>query len=133
MWALLEHPRHVEFYEEYHRGRYHSGEDWQPMVRAVRYLQSHSYATSLFAFTSLAHFQVTTAPSHAEREGHHCVGITWHFPRRQFGLGYSTDPATVFQTCEETAFPAAIDALIQRLLLQPPETQKGGSAYSERL
>lgn len=128
MWAPLQHPRHVEFYEEYHRDRYHPGEDWQPMIRAVRYLQSQSYAPSLFAFTSLAHFQVTTAPNYAERDGHHWVSVTWNFSRRQFGLGYSTDPPNIFLSCEETAFPAAVDSLIQRLFLQSPESNATESA-----
>ena len=125
MWAALQHSRHVEFYEDFHRDRYHRGEDWQPMVRAIHYLQSQDYAPSLFAFTSLSYFQVTTSPTYAECERHHFVCITWSFAERQFHLAYSAGgwvSPPPERVCEESAFPSAVDTLIQRLLLQSLES-----------
>ncbi len=95
------------------------------MVRAVRYLQSRPYAPALFAFTSLAHFQITTAPSYAECKRHHYVSIIWAFPERQFHLRYLTRGWTSEQppdrVCVEAEFPVIVDAFIQRLLLQSPQ------------
>ena len=120
MWAPLQHPGHVEFYEEFHRGRHDSGEDWQPMIRAVQYLQSQPYAPRLFAFTSLAHFHVTTAPSYQEFPGHRTVGITWSFRDRSFHLSFGeswTGARSHKHTCEEPDFPSSVDSLINGLLL----------------
>ena len=121
MWAELTHPRHVEFYREFHEDRRERDEDWMPMVRAVEYLRSQDYAAELFAFTSHAHFQVTTAPSYSEQQGHACVGITWHFGNRLFGMGFwehdrpNGDSQKDIIRCTEKEFPSAIDALILRL------------------
>lgn len=38
MWGALQHPRHIEFYEEFHAGRQDEHQDWMPMVRVVRAL-----------------------------------------------------------------------------------------------
>ena len=132
MWAALQHSCHVEFYEEFHRNRHYPDEDWQPMVHAVHYLQSQDYAPSLFAFTSLAHFQVTTSPTYAECDHHHFVCITWSFPERKFRLAYSTGgwvtPTEPEQVCDEFLFPSAVDSLIRRLQSQSPESNATGNA-----
>ena len=62
MWGPLQHSRHVQFYEEFHLGRQSPDQDWMPMVRAVLHLQTLDFAPSLFAFTSLWRFHVTTSP-----------------------------------------------------------------------
>jgi hypothetical protein len=121
MWAELTHPRHVEFYREFHEGRLARDEDWMPMVRAVEYLRSQDYAAELFAFTSHAHFQVTTAPSYSEHQAHSCVGISWHFRNRLFGMSFrerdrpNGDCQNDIIRCTENEFPSAVDALILRL------------------
>ena len=119
MWAPLQHPGLVEFYEEFHRGRYERDEDWQPMIRAVQYLQSQPYAPRLFAFTSHANFHVTTAPSYQEFPGHRTVGITWRFRDRSFHLSFQSGTGARFHkhTCEEQHFPFKVDSLINGLLL----------------
>ena len=125
MWTPLQDPCQVAFYEEMNRESSAPGEDWQPMVRAVQYLQSRDYAPLLFAFTSLAHFQVTTAPSYAECERHHYVGITWAYAERLFYLRYFTKGWTSERApdrdCTEADFPAVVDAFVRRLLLQSPQ------------
>lgn len=121
MWAALQHPRHVQFYEELQRDRYERGEDWQPMIRAVQYLQAQPYASQLYAFTSLADFHITTAPSYEDFQGHRTVGVTWMFRDRAFRLSLGKSWSGRRQnerTCEERDFPSNVDSLIQGLLLQ---------------
>ena len=121
MWTELKHPRQVEFYLEFHEQGLHRGEDWMPMVRAVEYLQSQPYADEFFAFTSLIHFQVTTAPSYHEQDGHSCVGVTWDCMGHRFGLSFWSfdrtvgDSETNLITCLETELHSPLDALILRL------------------
>jgi hypothetical protein len=125
MWTPLQHPRQVEFYEEAHAGRYDPREGYLPMIRAVRYLQAHRDAPRLFAFTSLSHFHVTTAPTYAECSGHDYVCITWAWADGLFRLafgscdsGWADEPA--YDTCPEQDFPSAVEPLIERLLQSPP-------------
>ena len=121
MWAELKHPRHVEFYREFHESRDEFEEDWMPMVRAVEYLRSQDYAAELFAFTSLAHFRITTAPSYAEQAGHSCVGVTWSSRDRLFGLGFwelesvNGESEISITKCSEEEFPSLVGAFIIRL------------------
>lgn len=124
MWAALQDPGFLVFYQDFHDGRYVRDEDWEPMLRAVRYLQSQPYSPELFAFTSLAHFHVTTAPTFEACAGHHSVGITWAFAERRFHLRYHTEswiadrPPEII--CNETTLGAAVDAFVQRLLMTSP-------------
>ena len=120
MWGALQHPRHFQFYEEFHAGRSEAGEDWQPMVNAVRYLQAHRDASLLFAFTSLMHFHVTTGPTYAECEGHPYVRITWSYSDRVFRLSFGSCNAGWVDVpscdiCDEQSFPTAVEPLLQRL------------------
>jgi|ERR1043166_3716543 hypothetical protein len=128
MWTTLQDPQLIKFYEEFHRGRYHPGEDWQPMVRAVQYLQNRDYAASLFAFTSLAHLVITTAPSYFQCEHHYFVIVVWMFQERQFRIAYDTrgwiSDRSPDRICEEPQFPSAVDSLVQRLLLESPESNE---------
>ena len=124
MWVALQDPGFLVFYQDFHDGRYSRDEDWEPMLRAVRYLQSQPYASELFAFTSHAHFHVTTAPTFETCAGHHSIGITWAFAERRFHLRYHTDGWIADQppeiVCEETALAVAMDAFVQRLLMSSP-------------
>ena len=121
MWTELTDPRQIEFYREFHEGRREQDEDWMPMVRAIEYLQSQHYAKDLYAFTSLVHFQVTTARTYQEQAGHSCVGITWNYRRRSFGLTFwafdrhNGDTQKDIIICAEDELPSAVDALILRL------------------
>lgn len=92
------------------------------MVRAIEYLQSLECAGELFAFTSLVHFQVTTAPNYHESESHPCVGITWRNRDRLFELSFGkigTNREDHFK-CTEKQFPSAIEALLLRLVKNEP-------------
>jgi hypothetical protein len=93
------------------------------MIRAVRHLQGQQYADRLFAFTSLDHFQVTTAPSYEQLSGHRTVCITWSFRDRTFRLSLGdslSEHRSNERTCEERDFPSSVDSLIQGLLLLDP-------------
>ena len=123
MWAPLQDAVHVEFYEEFHRGRWKPDEDWQPMVRAVRYLQAQPYAPRLFAFTSLARFYVTTAPTYEQSKGHRTVGVAWSFHDRVFHLsiGEWSGCRSHDRSCDEQEFPRSVDSLINVLLMCPDD------------
>src|SRR5436190_196108 len=127
MWAALQHPRHVEFYEEFHGGRQKHDEDWMPMVRAVRHLRSLPAAPRLYAFTSLWRFHLTTSPTYQECERHCSVTVLWRWPERVFHIAFGRladgwlDDRQPEQTCEESGFAVVIEAFIQRLLVSSPE------------
>lgn len=91
------------------------------MIRTIQYLQGRPYAATLFAFTSLATFHVTTAPSYAEFRGHHTVGISWSPEKRIFSLSFGESWVSQREherVCEELGLPASVDSLIQRMLLE---------------
>jgi hypothetical protein len=131
MWGPLKHPRHVEFYEEFHQGRQSPDQDWMPMVRAVQHLQSLPAASKLYAFTSLWRFHVTTSPTYAECGRHSSVSVIWHFPERRFRLAFGAlaggwvDDRTPERICEESIFPPTVEPFIQRLLASAPSGAKG--------
>ena len=97
MWTNLDSSEHIEFYESF-------GPESQelfagPMRKAVKYLQSLPTAKNLFAFTSHAHFQVTTSPSISEEEGHWFVGLIYDAERSEYRIylkplseGWASDP-----------------------------------------
>ena len=122
MWGTLQHPRHVEFYEEFHANRQSGEEDWMPMVKAVRHLQSLAVAPSLYAFTSLWRFHATTAPAYLECDGHCSVTIVWRYSDRRFHLALDRldegwlEDRTPECICAEEEFPLAITPFIERLL-----------------
>lgn len=111
MWADLRDPGFVEFYRDL-------GEDWEPMVHAVQYIQAQPWAESLFAVTSLAHFQITTAPSYAEQDGHRFLILTWLPREHSFRLAFDSDPKKNARQCSELELPNAINALVNRLLIE---------------
>ena len=122
MWGPLQHPRHVEFYEEFHLGRQSPDQDWMPMARAVQHLQSLPFAPALYAFTSLWRFHVTTSPTYQECEKHASVEIVWHWPERRFHIAFGAladgwlDDRPAEQVCDEPAFSSAAQPFLQRLL-----------------
>lgn len=100
------------------------------MARAVEHLQSLAVAPSLFAFTSLWRFHLTTAPNYQECDRLCSVTIVWRFPERRFHVAFGhladgwVDDRPPEQVCEETAFPIVIEPFIQRLLASSPEHEK---------
>lgn len=91
------------------------------MVRAVQHLQALAVAPALFAFTSLARFHVTTAPSYAECDRHSSVTVIWRFPERRFHLAFGAladgwlDDRKPEQICKESEFATTVGPFIQRL------------------
>jgi hypothetical protein len=122
MWGALQHPRHVEFYEEFHADRENDEQDWMPMVRAVQHLQSLPVAPRLYAFTSLWRFHLTTAPSYQECDAHCSVTVVWRWTERRYHIAFGrladgwADDRSPEKICEEAEFPGAIEPFIQRLL-----------------
>lgn len=97
MWTNLDSRKHVEFYESF--GAESQDLFARPMRMAVEYLQSLPTAKDLYAFTSHAHFQVTTAPSMSEDEGHSFVGLIYDAERSEYRIyikplseGWASDP-----------------------------------------
>lgn len=123
MWAKLVNSRFIDFYLEFHEIRLSYQEDWMPMVRAVKYLQSQEYASRLNAFTSHANFCITTASSHDQTEGHAFVGISWDYEKRTFKVditegNWLSGPAKADAIiCDEAGLHGVVDALILRLFL----------------
>ena len=92
------------------------------MVRAVQHLQALAAAPTLFAFTSLTRFHVTTAPSYAECDRHSSLTVIWRFPEQRFHLAFGAlangwlDDRKPEQICTENEFPSRVGPFIQRLL-----------------
>ena len=127
MWGALQHPRHVEFYEEIHAGRQSDEQDWMPMVRAVLLLQSLPAAAGLYAFTSLWRFHLTTAPTYQGCDRHCSVTVIWRWTDRRFHIAFGrladgwVDDRPSEQICDEPGFAVLIEPFIQRLLASPPK------------
>ena len=122
MWGALQNPEHVEFYKRWHAGRMSDDQDFMPMVRAVQHLQSLPAASSLYAFTSVLQFHVTTAPTFEECEHHCSVTIVWQLIDRRFYIAFGRladgwlEDRPPEQICEESRFAVVIEPFIQRLL-----------------
>jgi hypothetical protein len=127
MWGALQHPSHVEFYEEFHAGRQGEGQDWMPMARAVQHLQLLPVATGLYAFTSLCRFHLTTAPTYPECVRHCSVTVVWRWTDRRFHIAFGrlaegwVDDRPPERICEESGFAVVIEPFVQRLLASSPE------------
>jgi hypothetical protein len=126
MWAALQHPSHVEFFEKFHAARQKHDEDWMPMVGAVQHMQSLAFAPDLYAFTSRWRFHFTTAPTFGERRSHYSVTIVWRFPERQFHIAFGrlangwVDDRPPEEICEASGFAVVIEPFVQRLLASRP-------------
>jgi hypothetical protein len=134
MWAPLQHPGHLELYRELEHACYLT-EDWQPMIRAIEYLQAQPYASELFAFSSLANFHVTTAPCYQDFSRHGVVSITWSVDRKQFSLALGKPRShrrESGRTCEERDFPTSVDSLIQGLLIKVEDNRSAVARRSDK-
>lgn len=91
------------------------------MVLAVQHLQSLEAASTLFAFTSLLRFHITTAPSYAECDLHSSISVIWRFPERRFHLAFGSlaagwvDDRAPESICDESSFASQISPLLSRL------------------
>jgi hypothetical protein len=130
MWGALQNPSHVAFYEAWHTGNQQFQMDWMPMVRALQYLQAHPSAPDLFAFTSLSHLHLTTAPTFQVCDKHASVSVVWRCSEHVFHLAYGqladgwADDWPPEVVCDESSFVGCIEPLIQRLLWSTaPQTE----------
>lgn len=106
--------------------RFRENEDWKPMARAVQYLQSPPIAPTLYAFTSLWRFHLTTAPT-CQESGRHCsVTVIWQWTDRRFHIAFGrlaegwVDDRPPEQICEESSFAVVIQPFVERLLALGP-------------
>ncbi len=88
MWGPLKSPAYYEFYEDMQRDRRTNSQDWAPMIQAVRDLQALPMADRLYAFTSLAHFHITTAPTYKESQSHSFIRFVWDYYAHRFRISY---------------------------------------------
>jgi len=129
MWEALQHPGHIEFYEEFHACRKSYDEDWMPMVRALRHLQSLPVAPSLYAFTSLYRFHLTTAPTYEDCDRHCSVSVIWRWTDRRFHIAFGrladgwVNDRPPEQICEESSFALFIEPFVQRLVASQPSQE----------
>ena len=92
------------------------------MLSAVEYLQAQDYAEQLFGFTSMAMFQVTTAPSCAV-DGHLFVHISIDIDRptfysiyiRKIEQGWGEVKPEEYIYCNKQEFPQLIDELVGKV------------------
>lgn len=81
MWAVLSDPGHAESF------RYH-GEAYEPMRQLVASLASRPYADQMFAYKSLATFNIITAATYQVADGHDVIGIVFNPGTGLFAVGY---------------------------------------------
>jgi hypothetical protein len=121
MWRQLIDHCHLDFYREFQEHRNVFGEDWSPMIRCIKHLQAQDFPTDLFAYTSHACFQITTAPSHNVCEGHRCIGIIWSPRDNLFSLyfwkmgGLSAHFQECLFKCTEEDIQSDLASLITKL------------------
>lgn len=131
MWGPLQHPSHVEAYQEFHQYRRNPDEDWLPMVRAVQHFQSLPVASKLYAFTAMHWFHVTTSPSYAEAKKHSSISVIWRFREQRCHLAFGSlagdwvkdrAPEVISEEC---ALSTTVEPFLQRLLASSPSVTEG--------
>ena len=96
------------------------------MVRAVQHLQSLPVAPSLYAFTSLWWFHLTTAPTYQECDRHCSVTVIRRWPDRRFHIAFGrlaegwVEDRPPEQICDDSSFAVVIEPFVQRLLASRP-------------
>lgn len=126
MWTKLKSPEYVSFYEDFLKNREIDSKSltgMRLMLEAVKYLQSKSYAEQLFGFTSMATFQVTSAPKFGE-EGHLFVHVSIDVDRptmyklyvREIEKGWLDVAPVEYVYCGQKEFPQIVDELVGRVI-----------------
>jgi hypothetical protein len=119
MWAILSSPDHIASFAQL-------GEDWAPMQRLATALSEQPYAPGLWAFTSLASFNLTTAEKHGGRDGHDVVHIEFDPRQQSFRIEYhewvsgTRNPphrVAASRQCPEEAAFETVELYVLRLLL----------------
>jgi hypothetical protein len=136
MWALLSDPGHAESFTDL-------GDAYALLRRFVEQLAHREYAGRVYAFKSMASFNLTTAPTYQEDAGHDVIGIGYNPGRGLFGVGYcewlspTRNPphrTAASRACEAAEVGEVIDRYVVRLLLssQTAEADPGASADRSR-
>lgn len=134
MWALLSDPGHADSFDKH-------GEAYAPLRRLVEHLARQEYAGRVYAFKSLASFNLTTAPMYQQADGHDVISIEYDPGRGLFGVGYrewvapTRNPrnprhrAAANRACEVTQVAEVVDRYVLRLLLtrQPEGAEPGAT------
>jgi hypothetical protein len=92
---------------------------WFPLFRLVCYVKSQPYADSVFAYNSLNHFVLTTAPSYEVRNDHDSVTSSYSALQRYFAISYLSrrHGADTGYLCAPEQVFTLVDSLVLRMLL----------------
>lgn len=119
MWALLSNPGHADSFDKH-------GEAYAPLRRLVEQLARREYAGRVYAVKSLASFNLTTAPTYQQTDGHDVISIEYDPERGLFDVRYSEwvfpTRNTRYRTaarpvCDPQEVGKVIDCYVVRLLL----------------
>jgi hypothetical protein len=119
MWAILSDPGHADSF-------LHLGEAYGALREVVALLARRPYAEEVFAFKSMASFNLTTAATYQDSPAHDEIGIGYNPRRDLFVVGYSelVSPTrnpprrtSACRTCEQAEVIEIIDRYVLRLLL----------------
>ena len=81
VWAVLSDPGHADSFLLHE-------EAYEPMRHLVASLALRPYAEQVFAYKSLATFNITTAATYQEADGHDVIGIGFNPANGLFAVGY---------------------------------------------
>jgi hypothetical protein len=121
MRAPLEDRGFVTFYEELDGT---NDQNWQPMIRAIRYLQLQQYAPRLHASTSLTELLIHAArtPDSSAKSLYVAIAYFPHKQKFRLAMGDAGSGRMSHKSeCEPLQFPMCVGSLINGLLLQSEE------------
>jgi len=121
MRAPLEDRRFVTFLEELNGI---NDQNWQPMIRAISYLQAQAYALRLHASTSLTELLIHAArtPDSSAKSLYVAIAYFPHKQRFRLAMGEAGSGRMSHKNEREPSqFPICVDSLINGLLLQSEE------------
>lgn len=122
MWGLLSDPRHAASFDVH-------GDNFAPLRRLVEQLATREYAGRIYAFMSLATFNLTTAPTYQESDGHDVLGIVYDPLSDLFRVDYCErafqkhNPA--YRCCDAAAVGEVIDRYVVQLLVSRQHVENG--------
>jgi hypothetical protein len=119
MWGLLSDPGHADSFDDF-------GEEYEPIRHLVEQLSQREYAGHVYAFKSMYTFNLTTAPTYQQADGHDDVGLGYNPRNGLFGVSYSewVSPTrnprhrtVASRVCERHEVGQIVDRYVLRLLL----------------
>jgi len=130
MWALLSNPGHADSFEKH-------GAAYTPLRWLVEQLAHREYAGRVYAFKSLASFNLTVASTHENADNCDVIGIEYDPQRALFSVRYNWAPPSRDVShrvmgsccCGATDVAETIDSYVRVLLdRQSAEAEPGATA-----